>query len=59
MFLLLTRDRAIGLLQAKREHLHTEFGVSRIALFGSVARNESGGSSDVDIVVEFDQPIGL
>lgn len=29
------------------------YGVSKAGLFGSVARGESGGDSDVDIVVEF------
>ena len=28
-------------------------------LFGSVARDEAGPDSDVDILVEFDRPVGL
>ena len=28
-------------------------------LFGSVARGESGPDSDVDLLVDFDRPIGL
>jgi uncharacterized protein len=28
-------------------------GVRRLALFGSVARNEAGAESDVDVLVEF------
>ena len=28
-------------------------GVSRLALFGSVQRNEAGAASDVDVLVEF------
>ena len=28
-------------------------------LFGSVARNEAKASSDVDLLVEFSQPVGL
>lgn len=36
------------------------FGVRRLALFGSVARDEAGPESDVDVLVEFDdRPIGL
>lgn len=30
-----------------------------LALFGSVARNEAGPASDVDILVEFGEPVGL
>ncbi len=59
MILLLTRDKAVELLQGKREYLHAEFGVSKIGVFGSVARDQADKSSDVDIVVEFDRPIGF
>ncbi len=34
-------------------------GVRRLALFGSLARNEDGPESDVDILVEFERPISL
>ena len=33
-----------------------EFGVKSMAVFGSVARGDSSGSSDVDLLVEFDNP---
>ena len=48
---MLTRDKAVELLQGKREYLH--------GVFGSVARDQADKSSDVDIVVEFDRPIGF
>jgi len=56
---MLTRDKAIHLLRDKQEYLREEFGVTRIGLFGSVARDQSHDSSDVDMVVEFSRPIGL
>lgn len=34
-------------------------GVKDIAIFGSVARGTASASSDIDILVEFRQPIGL
>lgn len=34
-------------------------GVKSLALFGSVARNEATAGSDVDLLVEFDVPVGL
>jgi len=33
-----------------------EFGIIRIGVFGSVARDEISGSSDVDVVVELGRP---
>ena len=33
-----------------------EYGVKRLDMFGSIARGESTGSSDVDLLVEFDNP---
>jgi len=53
---LLTRDRAIQLLRENQDYLRDEFGVSRIGLFGSVARDQSDDLSDVDVVVEFNRP---
>jgi len=34
-------------------------GVKSLLLFGSVARDEAGPESDVDLLVEFDPPVGL
>jgi uncharacterized protein len=34
-------------------------GVKSLQLFGSVARDEAGPDSDVDFLVEFNQPVGL
>jgi len=34
-------------------------GVRSLDLFGSIARGDSGADSDVDLLVEFDRPVGL
>ena len=34
-------------------------GVKSLALFGSVARDEAKERSDVDLLVEFDRPVGM
>ena len=36
-----------------------QFAVKSLAVFGSVARGEATERSDVDILVEFNRPIGL
>ncbi len=33
-------------------------GVRSLSIFGSVARDEAGPESDVDLLVEFDRPVG-
>lgn len=50
---------AIQLLREKQDYLSEEFGVTRIGIFGSVARDQSHDLSDIDIVVEFNRPIGF
>jgi predicted nucleotidyltransferase len=56
---MLTRDRIIQLLQSERSYLANEFGVTRIALFGSYATGRSVEDSDVDLFIEFDRPLGF
>src|SRR5438105_12807904 len=34
-------------------------GVRSLDLFGSIARGDAGADSDVDLLVEFDRPVGL
>lgn len=49
------RDTLQKLTELKPE-LARRFGVQRLALFGSIARDEAGPASDVDIIVAFDGP---
>ena len=46
------------LLRHKAE-LRKKFKVKTIGVFGSYARGEQKRSSDVDVLVEFEQPVGL
>lgn len=56
---MLTRDKIIQLLQSERGYLAYEFGVAGIALFGSYAAGRPVEDSDIDLLVEFDRPIGF
>jgi hypothetical protein len=47
------------LLQQNKTDLINRYHFKSIALFGSITRNEATNKSDVDILVEFDKPIGL
>lgn len=55
----MTRDEVIGLLSSHRHELEERFGIKSLALFGSVARDEAGPESDIDILVEFHKTPGL
>jgi uncharacterized protein len=52
----MNRAQTLKLLQEHKPQLETRFGVTRLALFGSAARDEAGSRSDVDILVDFDGP---
>ncbi len=49
------RDQAIATLRGHLPAMRREFGVRRLALFGSTARDEAREDSDLDILVEFDR----
>ncbi|HEX7342909.1 MAG TPA: nucleotidyltransferase family protein [bacterium] len=46
-------------LKAHIKLIKQEYHVSSIGVFGSYVRGEESKKSDVDILVEFDRPIGL
>src|ERR1035437_9041822 len=49
---------AMRILADNRQKLQ-DFSVKSLAIFGSVARGEATDASDIDILVEFDKPVGL
>lgn len=55
----MSRQEVLSTLRAQRAALHERFGVARLSLFGSMARDEAVQGSDVDLLVEFDKPVGL
>ena len=52
----MNRSRILKLLVEHKQLLTQRFGVVRLALFGSVARDAAKAGSDVDILVAFDGP---
>jgi len=47
------------IIKAHKRELREKFKVKRIAIFGSYARGEETPESDIDILVEFNEPVGL
>jgi len=54
-----TRQEIEEVLSKEKKHLKDEFHVQGIGLFGSYARGEERPESDIDLLVDFDEPIGL
>jgi predicted nucleotidyltransferase len=46
-------------LSENKQRLYSRYGLSNIAVFGSYARNQQTDDSDIDILVEFNKPIGI
>jgi uncharacterized protein len=52
------QDVVLQILAQKNTELTKQFGVKSLLLFGSVARDEATTASDVDLLVEFNRPVG-
>lgn len=50
------RAAALEILRQHKEELAEKYGVTRLGIFGSVARDEATAESDLDVVVEMDKP---
>ena len=49
----MTKDYILQQLENKKEFIEKEFGVKKIGLFGSYAKNKQTDNSDIDFYVEF------
>ena len=52
----MNRKQTLDILTKLKPELGKRFGVTRLALFGSMVRDEARPNSDVDIIVSFDGP---
>ena len=46
-------------IKKQKNNLQSKYKIKNIAIFGSYARGEQVEGSDVDLLVEFSEPIGL
>jgi uncharacterized protein len=51
-------DAVLKALAARHTELRSH-GVRSLLLFGSTARNQARSDSDVDLIVEFERPVGF
>jgi predicted nucleotidyltransferase len=52
----LSRDDILAELRRLKPELSRRYGVNRLALFGSFAKGAARPGSDIDVVVELDEP---
>ena len=52
------RDEVLKILSTHRGEF-ARFKVKSLAIFGSVARDQARADSDVDVLVEFSEPVGM
>ena len=53
------KTEILGIIQAMKPELETNYNVKSIGIFGSVVREKAGRRRDIDVLVEFEKPIGL
>ncbi|HNV69733.1 MAG TPA: nucleotidyltransferase family protein [Candidatus Ozemobacteraceae bacterium] len=54
-----SRAWILDAIRLVKPSLREKYGVKSIGLFGSFAREEATPDSDIDILVEFERPIGI
>lgn len=54
-----TREEILKVLKTDLPYLNEKYGVRKIGLFGSYSRGEAREGSDVDLLIEFEKPMGF
>jgi predicted nucleotidyltransferase len=55
----ITKTEIIRIIKLHNKELKEKFKVKEVGLFGSYVREEQKEKSDVDVLVEFDEPVSL
>jgi len=54
-----TLTEVLNTLRPLKAYLHEQWGITKLGIFGSVARGEATPESDIDILYEYQQPLGF
>lgn len=54
----MTKTQVLSILESHKSDFASRFGVERIGVFGSVARDEATENSDVDIIAQMSPSFG-
>ena len=55
----LRRQDVLRILERESPYLQEQYGVARMALYGSFAQDTASDTSDVDLLVELSRPLGF
>ena len=53
------QKNVVEILRRELPYLRDSYHIKRLGIFGSFAKQKQKANSDVDIIVEFDTPIGI
>ncbi len=56
---MITNNYVKEVLTTHKHYLSQKYHISYLAIFGSVSRGDNNEKSDIDILVDFSQPIGI
>jgi uncharacterized protein len=56
---MIKKDEILATLRAALPDLKRRWPIRSLAVFGSVARDNASANSDIDVLVEFERPLGL
>ncbi|MEM7125368.1 MAG: nucleotidyltransferase family protein [Chloroflexota bacterium] len=55
----MTTQQAADILRQQLPYLSSEYGIKRLGIFGSYAKGTQQERSDIDLIAEFETPLGL
>jgi uncharacterized protein len=55
----MSKEKIINIIKSQTGLLRKKYHVKNIGVFGSVVRGEETEQSDIDVLVEFESPIGF
>jgi predicted nucleotidyltransferase len=56
---MLHTDQIIKLLQSNKQALFGQYPLTEIGVFGSVVRDDFTEKSDIDIIIDYNKPMGI
>lgn len=56
---MISLDEIKSIIQKNKKRLQKKYGIKEIGIFGSYTRGDNYKDSDIDILVEFENPVGL